>query len=254
VAELVSAPAEPRSSVAARLSPSPWSLLVAVSLALVLGGVAAFAAGWALTSRSTTVSSRVAGTVMGVQVHVVHGDVTIVGGAQDGVAIRRTARSTFGRGPVEWRTRPGGRLALASTCPRLVVGDCSASYRIAVPDNVPIGIRVDHGSIDVHGYRGSASLTTGRGSIAVDGFCGYVLRATSAGGDVGAVASCSPERLELRSTSGDVSAVVPQGRYRIDASSTNGAEVVRGLAPDPGAPWEIQALSTTGDVSVAVPG
>jgi hypothetical protein len=187
---------------------------------------------------------------MGVQIRVVSGDVVLLGGAQGSVAVRRTDRSTFGRGPLEWRRRVGQRLEIASTCPRLVVGACSAAYRVAVPDDVPVSVRADHGTIRLEGYRGSALLATGAGAISVDAFCGYILRATTARGDVSVVTSCSPERLEVRSTSGDVSATVPAGRYRIDASAGGGPAIVRGLTADPNSPWEIQALSTSGDVTV----
>ena len=60
---------------------------------------------------------------------------------------------------------------------------------------------------------------TGSGGIAVDGFCGFQLIATSASGDVRGAAGCSPDRMELRSSSGDVHAIVPAGRYRVDAHS-----------------------------------
>jgi hypothetical protein len=251
VSELVSAPAEPRLRAARlRLPLSPWPLLVAVSLALLLGAGAALGAWWLASARTSRVAYRVDGSLMGVQIRVVSGDVVVIGGARGGVAVRRSDRSTFGHGPVERRTRQGGRLALSSTCPRLVVGSCSASYRVAVPDNVPVSIRADHGTITLEGYRGSASLATGGGAIAVDAFCGHVLRASSLSGDIAAVASCSPERLELRSTHGAVSATVPAGRYRVEAVSGTGDQLVRGLTADPDAPWEIQALSTSGSVRV----
>lgn len=119
-----------------------------------------------------------------------------------------------------------------------------------MPDNVPVSVRADHGSIRLEGYRGSASLTTGDGSITVDAFCGYTLRAISGAGDVSAVASCAPQQLELRSTSGSILASVPAGRYRVDASAGKGPPVLRGLVSDPNAPWEIQALSSSGAVVV----
>jgi hypothetical protein len=251
VSELVAAPAEPRRRAARlRLPRARWPLLVAVSLALLCAAGAALCAWWLASARTSTVAYTVRGAQMGVQIRVVSGDVVVIGGARGGVAVRRTDRSTFGHGPVERRTQQGGRLAVSSTCPRLVVGSCSASYRVAVPDNVPVSVRADGGTITLEGYRGSASLTTGGGRIAVDAFCGHVLRASSTSGDVTAVASCSPERLELRSTRGDVSASVPAGRYRVEAASATSYELVRGLTSDPDAPWEIQALSTSGGVLV----
>ena len=227
-----------------------WPLLVAVSLVLLVGGTTAFTAAWLLSGRTRTTSYTAHGSLAGVQIRVVSGDVVIVGGSQGGVSVRRTDRSTFGHGPTEWRHRVDQRLEIASACPKLVAGGCAADYRVAVPDDVPVSVRADHGSVRVEGYRGSASLTTRGGSIVVDAFCGYTLRATTARGDVSVVTSCSPERLELRSTSGNVSTTVPVGRYRIDASAGGGPAIVRGLTSDPNAPWEIQALSASGDVTV----
>ena len=219
-------------------------------MVLVFGGTAVFAGLWLLTGRTKTTSYTVHGSPTGVQIRVVSGDVVIVGGGQGGVAIRRTDRSTFGHGPVEWRRWVGQRLEIASTCPRHVVGACAAAYRIAVPDNVPVSVRADSGSIKVEGYRGSAALTTGAGAISVDAFCGYTLRTTTSRGDVSVVTSCAPSRLEARSTSGNISVTVPVDHYRIDASAGGGPAIVRGLTSDPNAPWEIQALSTSGDVIV----
>ena len=54
----------------------------------------------------------------------------------------------------------------------------------------------------------------------------------------------------LRSRSGDVRAVVPAGRYRVDADSDGGSSRVAGLTPVEDAPFQIQALSTSGDVTV----
>jgi Toastrack DUF4097 len=227
-----------------------WPLLVGVSFVLLVGGTAAFTAAWLVSGRTRTTSYAAHGPLLGVQIRVVSGDVVIVGGSQGGVAVRRTDRSTFGHGPIEWRQRIGQRLEIASTCPKLVVGACAADYRVAVPDNVPVSVRADHGSVTVEGYRGSASLATGDGTVTVDAFCGYTLRANSVAGDVSVVASCSPQRLELRSTSGNVSATVPGGRYRIDASAGGGPALVQGLTADPNAPWAIQAVSGSGDVTV----
>ena len=45
-------------------------------------------------------------------------------------------------------------------------------------------------------------------------------------------------------------AVVPAGRYQIDAQSDAGTGRIRGLTNVDDAPFQIQALSTSGDVSV----
>lgn len=249
VTDFASAPVEQRSDVA-RINASGWRVLVALSLFVVLAVAGAFAVAWVATSETHTDAYSVPGPVMGVQLRVVDGDVVLLGNAQDRVSVKRVERSSFGHGPVEWRSLASGRLTISSACPDLVVGTCRARYELAVPENVPVSVRADRGSIRVAGYNGSASLVTGDGSITVGEFCGHTLRAISTRGRIAASASCSPERLELRSGSGDVAATVPSGRYRVEAASGTGAALVRGVEVDAGAPWEIQALSTSGDVTV----
>ena len=179
------------------------------------------------------------------------GDVAVVGGSQTGVSISRTNHSAFGHGPRQHRSLRGGLLQISSSCPQMVVGSCSASYRVGVPNDVPISIRTEGGNIRLDGYRGSADLATDTGAIKVEGYCGFVLGAASASGDITVSTACSPERLTLRSGSGDVAATVPPGDYRIQAASSAGATTVRGLIDDGGAPWAIEALSNTGDVKLS---
>ena len=131
-----------------------------------------------------------------------------------------------------------------------MLGSCHASYRLAVPDNVPLVIQTGSGSVSLTGVRSSVSVNTGSGPVSANGFCGFQLRVTSDSGGVRAMAECSADRLELRSRAGDVRAIVPAGRYQIDAQSDSGAVRVRGLTNAPDAPFQIQALSTSGDVSV----
>lgn len=230
---------------------SPWTIAVALS-ALVLAAAAAALGGWWLASvESTTTTSRVGGVLQGVELRVQSGDVTIVGGGQSGVSVSRSDRSVYGQRPTERRRLAGGILRLDASCPRIVLGSCSSTYRIALPDNVPISIRAANGSVRLESFRGSADIATNSGSITVDGYCGFVLGAASASGDISVVTSCSPERLALRSSSGNVSATVPSGNYRVNAISNSGRARVLGLVNDSGAPWGIEALSNSGAVTVA---
>ena len=184
----------------------------------------------------------------GNELRVRSGDVAIGAAARTEVSILRPDRCVLGHGPLERRSVRGGVLRISSGCARLVVGSCSASYRIDIPNDVPISIRTEDGDVRLDGYRGSADIATDTGAINVEGYCGFVLGAASASGDVTVSTACSPERLTLRSGSGDVSATVPAGNYRIQAASSAGATSVRGLVDDGGAPWAIQALSNTGNV------
>ena len=122
--------------------------------------------------------------------------------------------------------------------------------RVRVPDNIPVTVRTSSGDVRFNAYRGSASIATSTGDISVGGYCGFLLQARADSGDVLASTSCSPERLVLRSRSGDVRAVVPAGRYRVDADTDTGRARVVGLTAAEDAPFQIQALSTAGDVDV----
>src|SRR5919204_305320 len=127
---------------------------------------------------------------------------------------------------------------------------CSSRFRLVVPDNVPVAVRASAGTVRLRGYRGSARVTTRDGDIDVGGFCGFSLQARAETGDITASTACAPQSLVLRSTDGSVRASVPPGRYQVEAESTNGAERVSGVASVDDAPFSIQALSSSGDVTV----
>jgi len=230
---------------------SQWAVLLICSAAVLVIAGAIIGVMWLSSMSTTTASSRVAESLLGIELRVQSGDVAIVGGSQTGVAISRDDRSVFGHRPREQRSISSGILSITSSCPKLVIGSCSASYRIAVPNDVPVSIRTEHGSIRLDGYHGSADLATDSGAIDVEGYCGFVLGAASASGDVSVSSSCSPERLTLRSDSGNIAATVPAGNYRIQAASNDGSTTIRGLVDDGGAPWAIEALSNTGSVRVS---
>jgi Putative adhesin len=205
---------------------------------------------WFATSGSRASEYLAAAEVQRVEIDVGDGDVEIVGGGLDEVAVRRTDHYAYHRYPSEWRTLENGVARISSRCPSLVIGSCASDYRVTVSDNVPVSVRVERGDVRLTNYRGSADLDSRAGSILVDGFCGFVLEAATKAGDIDARTACSAERLELRTDTGDVHAVVPSGRYRVDADTNSGGVTVRGVADALDAPWSIQALSSTGDVTV----
>jgi len=230
---------------------SPWTVLVTASFALLLAGALVLGIWWLASSRTKSAAYYTGPAARtGIEVNVQSGNVTIVGGSQVGVFVNRTDRSVFGHGPREQVFVRGGILHLVSTCPSLVVGSCVSNYRLNVPDDVPVSVRAEHGNISLDGYHGSADLATDHGAISVEGYCGFVLGAASASGNVTVNAACSPERLILRSDSGTIAATVPTGDYQINASSSSGSAHVYGLVNDNGAPWDIQALSNSGNVTV----
>jgi hypothetical protein len=240
---------------APRRRPSAWGWLVTACGCLVGAAILTLLIWW-LVSRETTVATySVRGSVNGITLDLAAADVEIVrGGDRPAVEVRRTDRFAFGRRALDERRADGGRLDLRSRCPDSVLSMCEASYRLTVPDNVGVIVRTSSGNVRFTGYRGSAQVDTTTGNIAVNGFCGFALRARTQGGDVSAGASCALERLELRSRTGNVRATVPPGRYQVDAVTDVGHRSVRGLTVTDDAPFQIQALSSAGDVTVEASG
>jgi hypothetical protein len=226
-----------------------WWWLVAGCGALLLAVGVLLAVWWAATRETRTTTYRVLGDLAAIRLELGDADVEIDGGGA-AVEVRRIDRFAYGAPAEEDRRIEGGTLTIGSRCPEQVLGSCSASYRLTVPDNVPLEIQTSSGSVRVSGVRASLTINSGSGAISATGFCGFLLRASSDSGDISAVSKCSPDRLELRSRSGDVRAVVPAGRYQIDAQSDSGESRLRGLSDTDDAPFLIQALSTSGDVSV----
>jgi hypothetical protein len=238
-----------------RRRPSAWGWLVG-ACSLLVGAAILTLFVWWLVSRETTVATySVRGSINGITLDLGAADAEIVGGGdRPAVEVRRTDRFAFGRRALADRRADGGRLAIRSHCPNTVLAVCSASYRLTVPDNVGVTVRTTSGDVRFTGYRGSAQVDTDTGDIAVNGFCGFALRARAQSGDVTAGASCALERLELRSRTGDVRATVPPGRYQVDADTDVGRRSVRGLTATEDAPFQIQALSSAGDVTVEASG
>lgn len=225
-------------------------MLVAASAAVLVAIAVVMAVLWLVTSDRTSTSYAVTGALLAIELDIARGDVEILGGGRGEVQVRRTERSLFGHEPEERRTMESGVLRITSRCVSFVVGSCTADYRITIPESVPITISAKRGHVHLDAYRGSARVTTDDGSITANAFCGFVLQATTRHGSIDVATICSPERLELRTDSGDVSATVPRGRYSIDADSADGRVAVSGLEHADDAPWTIQALSASGDVTL----
>jgi hypothetical protein len=231
---------------------STWTWLVTGSAVIVLGLSVGGLVWWAVSSEQRITTYDVRGSVTAIALDLGSSDAEIVGGRDDPVVgVRREDRFAFGQTAEVGREVDGGRLRLRSRCPESVLRTCAASYRLTVPNNVAVTVRTGSGSVRLRGFRGSAQIDTGTGDIAADAYCGFLLRARTDSGDVSATTSCATDRLELRSRTGQVRAVVPPGRYRIDADSDEGDRRVRGLSAADSAPFQIQALSSTGDVDLS---
>jgi hypothetical protein len=230
---------------------SPWGRLVAVSAVLVIGSLLTIGI-WALLTTEREISTySVRGSLNGINLDIGDGDAQIIGaGTSPVVAVQRTDHFSFGHDADTRRSLERGVLRIRARCPTTVLHTCSSNYQLRVPENVPIVVRTGSGAVNFDGFRGTAHITTGSGGISVSGFCGFVLQARSETGDVDASAACPTERMALRSRTGHVHATVPPGRYRIDADSDTGGREVKRLTPADEAPFQIQALSSEGDVVV----
>jgi len=229
---------------------SSWGRLVAACTFVLVAAAVSMGGLWAATSGSRSDSFLAAAEVLQVEIDVGRGNVDIRGGGLDEVNVQRTDHFSYYHSPEEVRTLENGVLHITSSCANLIVGSCSSDYRLRVSDNVPVVVHAPHGSIHLSSYRGSAELDTGDGGISVASFCGFTLQATTKMGSIDVATSCSPDRLELRSDTGTVNASVPEGRYRVDAATSSGRTSVRGVTSADDAPWSIQALSNSGDVTV----
>jgi hypothetical protein len=234
---------------AARIS--RWGVVVMASSLLVVGGAAALAIASVTSSHERLVSFAVRGSLSGVVLDVDDADVLIAGGGRRPVlGVQRTDRFAFGHDAEVQRSVAGGELRIRSRCPNTVPRACSVRYRVVVPDNVPVTVRTADGTVRFSDYRGSARVTTGGGDVDIAGFCGFSLEARAETGDIAASAACAPQQLTVRSTNGSVRVSVPPGRYQVEAESASGRESTRGLDAVSDAPFAIQALSSTGDVTV----
>jgi hypothetical protein len=231
---------------------SPWGRLVVVSAALV-GGAALALVGWGMASaQERRVSYEVRGSLNGLVLDVGAADVDIVGaGRRRAVQVVRTERYAFGHHARTRRAVAGGVVRLRSRCPVTAIArSCSVAYRLLVPDNVPVSVRTTDGTVGFRDYRGSAQISTRSGDVDVESFCGFGLDVRSEAGRIAVDTACPLQRLSLRTTTGAIRAVVPPARYRVDAESPSGSAVVRGVMAAPDALFELQAFSTSGDVTV----
>jgi putative adhesin len=224
---------------------------VSASAVVVVGLLVALGIGGLASARERIVSFAVAGELDGVTLDLGEADVDVVRGGQDTIVrVERRDRFSFGHAARIRRSIEAGQLRLASRCPLTVLHACSVRYRVTMPDNVPVDVRAASGNVKLAGYQGSARISTDDGDITVAGYCGFSLQARTESGDVQAGTTCPPPQMSLRSTSGDVHAVVPPGSYQVDAASASGRLAVRGLTQVSDAPFSIEVLSSSGDVTV----
>lgn len=227
-----------------------WNAVVAASAAVIGVAILATAVGWLASLGSRTSSYAVTATLTGVDLQLASGPAEIVGSSSPALQVRRTDSYSFGHTARERRWLAGGVLHIVSRCPRIVLGSCSASYELAVPQGVAVTVHTGSGSIRMNGFNGDASVGTRSGNVDIEAYCGFHLSAVSESGNLYVATACAPQRLRLQTASGDAVALVPPGRYRIGAISGARQQRVTGVRDDPRAPFTIDVDSASGAVAV----
>jgi hypothetical protein len=199
---------------------------------------------------SDTATYSVGAFVSQIDLQVGSGNAVIVGSNSSGLQVRRSDDYSFGHSAHEQRWLANGVLHIRSNCPTIVLASCSASYELAVPQAVSVRVQTRDGDVRVTGFDGNAAVATSSGNVDVEAYCGFQLSAVSQSGNVYAATACAPESLSLLSRTGDATALVPPGRYRVQARAASGRKRITGLRRDPGAPFTIDARSTTGSVTI----
>lgn len=227
-----------------------WNAAVAGSGAIVALVILVTGIGWLATLRSNTANYTVSMSVSEVDLQVSSGQVTVAGSSSTALQVRRTDSYSFGHSARERRWVFGGVLHISSECPKTVLGSCSASYQLMVPEAVAVRVQTDSGNVQMTGLDANAAVGTNTGNVDVEAFCGFHLSARSQSGNLYVSSACAPESLSLRTGSGDAVALVPPGSYRLAAHSGLQPPHVTGLVNDPTAPFTIDADSASGSVTV----
>ena len=140
---------------------------------------------WLASSEKRIATYSVTGAVSRVTLDLGGANAVVVGGGSGrAVQVRRTDSFSFGRRADARRAVSDGELRLRSRCPVTVLASCSASYRVRVPDNIPVTVRTSSGNVRFSAYRGSANINTTTGDISVGGYCGFLLQARAESGNV----------------------------------------------------------------------
>jgi hypothetical protein len=256
------APAEPSSpttdaSIRDPRAPRPrrrrlygWNGAIALSTAVVVTLALALGIGWIVSRRSQTVTYSVGAPLTKVSLTVSSGDAVIVGSSSSTLQVKRTDDYAFGRSARERRSFTHGVLTIDSGCPKIVLGSCSESYELEVPQSVAVHVKTVDGDVRMTGFSGDTTISTQEGNVDVEAYCGFSLSARSRRGSLHAATACAPQRLDLATGSGDAAALVPPGRYRIGASSGIGREHVAGVVRDERAAFTIDVHSGSGSVEI----
>ena len=243
---------------------------IAISVALILGGVY-----WALTGLTEdTKTSQASYPVQGdsLLVEAKSTNVEIRAGDVSDVQVERSfERNLFGSDPKE--QYENGKLELRDTgCGFLSFG-CETHYILTVPKDLKVTLESSSGDLNVSGLTDGADLKTSSGDIEVHDVGGS-LRLESSSGDQEASGltatsvttksssgsadlefATAPQSVDSEASSGDVTIRIPTGTetYKLDTDTSSGDESTT-VKTDPSATRTIDAKTSSGDVTVEYTG
>lgn len=157
------------------------------------------------------------------------------------------------------------RLVLRMHCSGFIA-DCSAKYRIEVPQGVKVGVDDDNGAVRARGFADALGIHTSNGSVHVTDSTGPLdlrsdngeLRADVAARQVHAEAGNGavdltlrrvPDRVDVSTDNGAVSVALPRAAYHVQADSDNGGVSVS-VPRDDKSRHTVSADSSNGKVTV----
>lgn len=241
---------------------------IAISVALILGGIY-----WALTGlTSGSKSDQSSYPVDGTTLLVKGGSAPVEIRPGDGTEVkvdRRFERNVFGSDPEQKYDANEHRLDLGSGgCGFLSFG-CKTSYVLTVPRDLKLTVesssgdvtlsgltagatvKTSSGDVQVHDVGGPLDLRSSSGDLEADGLTSTAVTTSTSSGSASLEFAVAPLTIESKSSSGDVSIGIPAGdeKYKVDTKTSSGDESSN-VNSDPAATREITARTSSGDVSI----
>lgn len=238
---------------------------IAISVALILGGVY-----WALTgltedTKTSKASYPVSGTSLTIATS--SADLEVRSGDVPEITVdRRFERNVFGSDPKD--KYEDGKLEIRDTSCGFLSFGCDTEYVITVPRELKVTIdsssgdlkvsglngatlKSTSGSIEAHQMGGNLSLSSSSGDLEADGLTATTVTSESSSGSSELVFMEAPLSVDVQSSSGDVTVLLPDSdvSYKVDTDTSSGDENAS-VKSDPSSTRTIKAETSSGDVTV----
>jgi Toastrack DUF4097 len=196
-------------------------------------------------------------------------DARLSPGAPHHLAVTGTARYALFKSHVSWTSSASG-VSVHSRCEQFT-GQCSFSYRIAVPPVPDLTIHDSDGNLTLAGLGNQriaaedrngditgtdltasrVSATDSSGDISLTGLTAPVVTVRNGDGDVTLAFTSVPSAVHVTDSAGDVHIVLPPGAtaYRVSVSNPNGSNTVN-VPTSPASRHVITVTDPNGNVSI----